>query len=153
VEAVKVWARAIFLLSVIASTALLVVPKSMQKQSKFVVEMLILLCVIAPLRGLIPRGTEAALSSNGLAGAGQEEPSLARCYANETARRVAEIGEQAGVPVLEVTVLTDSSGFSLSSVVVRLSEQPSEERLNAFTASLSAYLGISKDRLRVVVQE
>ncbi|MGE5580393.1 MAG: hypothetical protein ACM3WU_10150 [Bacillota bacterium] len=152
-EAVKVWARAIFLLSVIASTALLVVPKSMQKQSRFVVEMLILLCVIAPLHGLIPQGTEAALAPNGPPTAGQEVSSLGKFYANETARRVAEIGEQAGVPVLEVTVLTGSSGFSLSSVVVRLREQPSDERLSAFTGSLAAYLGIGKDRLRVVVDK
>ncbi len=152
-EAVKAWARAIFLLSVIGSTAMLIVPKSMQKQSRFVVEMLILLCVIAPLSGLIPRGTEAALAINGAAPAGDSPPSLSTFYANETARRVSEIGKQAGVPVLEVTVLTESSGFSLSAVVVRLREQPPEERLEAFTGSLAAYLGIGKDKLRVVVDK
>ena len=150
-EAVRVWARSIFLLSVISSTALIIVPKSMQKQSRFVAEMLVLLCVIAPLGGLIRAGTREALAPPNLPSQSEEAFSLGKFYAEETARRVTEIGLEIGMPVQEVTASTKGSGFSLAEVVVHLEEQPPEEQMKAFTESLAAYLGISKDKLRVVI--
>jgi len=153
VEAVKVWARSIFLLSVISSTALLIVPKSMQKQSRFVAEMLVLLCVIAPLGGLLRAGTREALAPPGLPSQPEEAFSLGKFYGEETARRVSEIGQQTGMTVTEVTVATKDAGFTLAEVVVYLEEQPPEERMKAFTESLTAYLGIGKDKLRVVIMQ
>lgn len=152
-EAVKVWARSIFLLAVFSSTVLLIVPKPMQKQSRFVAEMLILLCVVAPLGGLVSAGTRDVLAPSNSSSPAGEEFSLGKFYAEETARRVTEIGQKTGLPVLAVTVTTKESGFSLAGVLVRLAEQPDEEQLGAFTGSLSAYLGISKDKLRVVVDK
>lgn len=150
-EAVKAWARSIFLLSIISSTALLIVPKPMQKQSRFVAEMLILLCVIAPLGGLIGAGTREALATPGLPSQPEEGSSLGKFFAEETARRVTEIGLRTGIPVLEVTVATKDRGFSLAEVVVRFEKQPPEEQMKAFTEGLGAYLGIGKDKVRVVI--
>ncbi len=150
-EAVKVWARSIFMLSVLSSTVLLIVPKSMQKQSRFVVEMLLLLCVIAPLSGLLGSGAQDALASTGLPSQSAEATSLGRFYAEETARRVSELGEKAGLSIAEVAVATKNAGFSLAEVIVRLGANPSDEQMDAFTKSVSAYLGINQDRLRVVI--
>lgn len=152
-EAVKAWARSIFLLAVVSSTALLLVPKSMQKQSRFVAEMLILLCVIAPLATLVSATARETLVPGGLAAVVGEQPSLGKFYADETARRVTEIAQRTGLPVVEVSVATKDSGFSLASVVVRLAEHPEGDRLTAFTGSLAAYLGIGNDKLWVVVDK
>ncbi|MEX0975143.1 MAG: hypothetical protein WD024_07350 [Bacillota bacterium] len=150
-EALKVWARAIFLLAIFSSTVLLIVPKSMQKQSRFVAEMLLLLCVVAPLGGLLSAGTRAALMQPDSGATAAVQFSLGKFYAEETARRVTEIGQKAGLIVESVSVTTKDAGFSLAEVLVRLKSQPEEERLHAFVESLSAYLGIQEDRLRVVV--
>jgi hypothetical protein len=123
----------------------------MQKQTRFVAEMLILLCVVAPLGGLVSSGTKAAVLPSGSGASVAGEFSMGKFYADETARRVAEIGETAGIPVQSVTVTTRDSGFSLAEVLVKVAEQPEEGRMRAFTESLTAYLGIGKDRLRVVV--
>ncbi len=150
-EAVKLWARSIFLLAIFSSTVLLIIPKSMQKQSRFVAEMLLLLCVVAPLGSLLGAGSRETLVPAVPGSSTTVQFSLEKFYADETARRVTEIGQKAGIPVEGVTVTTKDSGFSLSEVVVRLAERPPDEQLTAFTESLSAYLGIQKNRLRVVV--
>ncbi len=152
-EAVKAWARSIFLLAVFSSTVLLVIPKSMQKQSRFVAEMLLLLCVIAPLGGLVSSGAQSALAPGNGAVAEGEATSFGDFYSSETARRVAEIGQAIGLSIESVDVATKDSGFSLASVVVHLTDRPSDDELASFTEGLSAYLGIGKDKLRVVVRE
>lgn len=147
----KVWARSIFLLAIFTSTALLIIPKSMQKQARFVAEMLVLLCVVAPLAGLVNAGTREAMTPTAPSLPSPEVSALGKFYADETARRVAEIGQRTGMPIVEVTATTSGAGLSLAGVIVRVSEQPDDERFRAFAESLAAYLGISKDRLRVVV--
>ncbi len=150
-EAIRTWARSLFLLSIFSSAALLIVPKPMQKQARFVAEMLLLLCVVAPLAGLLGSSTRAALlpsaTDSGYAG----QFSLGKFYAEETARRVTEIGQRAGVPVESVKVATGDAGFSLTEVVIYLSNRPADETLRAFRETLGAYLGIPKDRLKLVV--
>ena len=149
-EAVKDWARSLFLLSIFSSTALLLVPKSMQRQARFVAEMLILLCVVGPLASLFSSGARTALpSAFQLTGSG--ETSLGEFYAQETARRVAEIAQKAGIPVKTVNVTTSDTGLSLKQVAVYLSDQTPEETLAAFRETVAAYLGVPRDKLKIYV--
>jgi hypothetical protein len=150
VEAIKTWARSLFLLSIFSSTVLMIVPKSMQKQSRFVAEMLLLLCVMAPLAGLLSSGSRASLLPSEPGSSYTQEFSLGKFHAGETARRVTEIAERAGIPVESVKVTTGDAGFSLVEVVVYLSDRPADETLRVFRETLGAYLGIRKDRLRVI---
>jgi hypothetical protein len=150
VEAVKAWAKSLFILAVFSSTVLLVVPKSMLKQARFVAEMLLLLCVIAPLGGLLGAAGRAALLPE-VGAAPVSQFSLEKFYAEETARRVTEIGARTGIPVDSVKVVTKDSGFTLVEVTVYLAEPAEEDQVVAFRAALGAYLGVQKDRVKVVL--
>lgn len=150
-EAVKGWARSLFMLAIFSSTALLIVPRSMLKQARFVAEMLLLLCVIAPLAGLL-RSINGSASLPPLPATGSAWGfSLEQFHAEETARRVSEVATRAGLPVESVKVATKDAGFSLAEVTVCLSAKPEDEELAAFRDTLGAYLGIRKDRVKFVV--
>ena len=147
-ETVKEWARSLFLISIFSSTALLLVPKSMQRQARFVAEMLILLCVVAPLARMLT--TPAASTIWSSMGSNQaDQGSLGEFYAWETARMVAEIGRRAGIPVKTVEVGVGETGLSLSAVTVYLSGPVDPEAAQAFRDSVAAYLGVPKDKLQV----
>ncbi len=147
--AVKTWARSVFILSVFSSTALLLVPRSMNKQAKFVVEMLILLCVIAPLTGLFPGAVEA-LMPDGYPGEAPAGSSLESFLASETSRRVKEIASQAGVPIKEVVTTVQKGGFALAEVKVWLAQEISWETESQFASTLAAFLGVSEVAVTVV---
>lgn len=147
-EAVKVWARSLFLVSIFSSTALLLVPKSMQRQARFVAEMLILLCVVAPLARVLSSPAAPALWSS-VQPVLAEEASLGEFYTRETARMVAEIGRRAGIPVKTVKVSVGDTGLSLSEVAVYLSEPTSPDSAQTFKDAVAAYLGIPKDKVQM----
>lgn len=150
--AIKAWAKSLFVLAVFSSTVLLITPKSALKQARFVAEMLLLLCVIAPLAGLLGSTGTAVGAMPSLPGAeGAERFSLEEFYAGEIARRVIEIGSRAGIPVESVKVTTKDAGFSLAEVEVYLSDLPGDEAVATFKDTLGAYLGIQKDKVKVVL--
>jgi hypothetical protein len=150
VETIRTWARSLFLLSIFSSTVLLIVPKSMQKQARFVAEMLLLLCVVAPLSGLLASGSRAALLPSASGAGYPQQFSLGKFHAEETARRVIEIGQRTGIPVETVKVTTGDAGFSLVEVVVYLAGQPPDDTLRSFRETLGAYLGLQRDKLKLV---
>lgn len=149
--AIRTWAKSLFVLAVFSSAVLLVTPKSAQKQARFVAEMLLLLCVIAPLAGLLTSAGASAGTPSLPDVQGSEQFSLEKFYAEETARRVIEIGVRAGVPVDKVKVTTKDAGFSLAGITVYLKERVPDDAVNAFTSSLGAYLGIGKGEVLVVM--
>lgn len=113
--------------------------------------MLILLCVVAPLGGLLRSGRDAAVLSASPGSGYGEQSSLGRFYSEETARRITEIGRSAGLLVESVKVTTGDSGFSLVEVVVCLGGGPGDEVVRAYRETVRAYLGIQDGRLKVTV--
>jgi hypothetical protein len=143
-ESIKTWARGVFILSVLSSTALLLVPKNSVKQARFVLSMLLLLCTIAPLVRLVPNIEETTASeviSQGMT----DQFSLARFLEQETEDMVKAVASEAGLKILSVHVDTD--GFSLHSVRIEMEGPIPEETLEAFRDSLSAYLGVGEESL------
>lgn len=150
-ESVKVWARGLFLLAVFSSTALLLVPKSMVKQAKFISELLLLLCVIAPVANVLRSGSLGGLPSS-RAPAGPAGSSLGDFYVRETAQRVTQLGAKAGVRVKSVQVATKDGGLALSRVTAVIGPGAADETVNAFKEAVSIYAGISEDKVAIVVQ-
>lgn len=146
-ESVRVWARGVFLLAVFASTVMLLVPKSVVRQAKFVSELLILLCVIAPLAGILRSGTP------GLPQTATEtfaDFALGEFYSNETARHIRELGETCGVGVKAVSVSTKDGGFSLDRVDVEV-EPTSADELAAFREAIEIYTGIPGEKVEISI--
>lgn len=150
-ESIRIWARGLFLLAVFSSTAMLLVPKSMVKQVKFVSELLLLLCVIAPIAALIRSEGGIGLPSAQVPTV-PDEFSLSRFYSKETARRVAELGETTGVRVQSVNVVMKDGGLALGEVAVVVGPGATGEQLAAFKEAVRIYAGIPKDNVRLVVE-
>jgi hypothetical protein len=147
-ESVRVWARGLFLLSVFASTVMLLVPKSVIRQAKFVSELLLLLCVIAPLAGILRSGTP------NLPLRAEEtftDLSIGEFYEAETARRIRELAEECGVEIKAVSVNTKDGGFSLDKVDVTVMPGPGDDRLEAFREAIRIYMGISREKVEIAV--
>lgn len=149
--AIKTWAKSLFVLAVFSSTVLLVTPKSMLKQARFVTELLLLLCVVAPLAGLLNSANAAAALPQVWSVEGPDRFSFEKFYAEETAKRVIEIGLRVGVPVDSVKVTTKDSGFSLAGITVYLKDRPAGDALAVFRDSLGSYLGVPSDKVEVVL--
>ncbi len=148
--AIKVWARSIFVLTVFSSTALLLVPKSMTKQAKFVVEMLLLLCVIAPLAGLFRDGGRSALTSGDSWGEVSSPAALEKFLASETRRRILEMGAKANIPIEDAKAVAAKGGFTLAEVKIWLKDSVPLDTIKPFVATLSAYLGVPEDTVTVI---
>jgi hypothetical protein len=146
-ESVREWARGIFLLAVFASTVMLLVPKSVMRQAKFVSELLLLLCVIAPLAGILRTGTPGLPRS---ASETFSDFSLGEFYSNETARRIEELGQKCGVEIKAVSVSTKDGGFSLDRVDVEVM-QASGDRLAAFREAIEIYTGIPGEKVEISI--
>ncbi len=151
--AIKLWARSIFVLSVLTSTALVLVPKSMQKQARFVTEMLILLCIVAPLASLMRNvGLQSDIAQYQWDELNQPQ-TLETFLALETERRVLQITNDAGIPVLDVEALASKGGFTLAQVKIWSKDRVPEGAKESFVATLSAYLGVPKDKITVIQPE
>ncbi|QUL98933.1 MAG: hypothetical protein IMF26_02345 [Candidatus Fermentithermobacillus carboniphilus] len=151
-EAIKEWARSVYLLAVFSSAVLLIVPKTMQRQARFVVEMLMLLCVLAPLFHLMPRPIETTVSSGSYV-SGSYTASLERFYVAEVERRVREVGQGAGIAIRDVEVVVTGSapGFRVGAVKVVLGRDLTEEEARRFREVTGAYLNIPPDRVALEV--
>jgi hypothetical protein len=148
--AIKAWARSIFVLTVFSGTVLLLVPKSMTKQAKFVVEMLLLLCVVAPLAGLFRGNDRSVLTLGASWKEVSSSVSLERFLASETSRRVLEMGARADIPIDHVEAVPDAGGFTLVAVKIWLKESVPPDTLDPFMATLSAYLGVPRDTVTII---
>ena len=148
-EAIKSWAKSVFVLSILASTAMLLVPKSMSKQAKFAAEMLILLCVVAPLTGLLS-GTSSAPASPDLTLGESTAPFVLGNYlASETSRRAKEIVSLAGVSVDDVLVVPKETGYGIEEITITLASLSDEDE-QALRATLSQCLSVPADTIRFI---
>ena len=152
-EAIKAWAKSVFILSVFASTVMLLVPKSMNKQAKFVSEMLLLLCVAAPLAGLLSGAGGIPASPELTFGESAPPFALNDYLVTETSRRVSEIASLAGISVDDVSVMPAQSGYGIEGITITLSSPVIDEDGEALRETLSAYLSVPVDRVRLVVKE
>lgn len=148
-ESVRTWARGLFLLAVFSSTVMLLVPKRVQRQARFVSELLLLLCVIAPVAGLLKSGT-TGLSLDS-APATFTDLSLGRFYSVETAQRIAELGTRCGVETQAVSVTTKDGGLSLDRVEITLKPGIEDDRIEAFREAIQVYTGIPGDKVEIVM--
>lgn len=146
-EAVREWARGVFVLAVFASTVMLLVPKSVIRQTRFVSELLLLLCVIAPLAGVLKGGT---FGLPGRAAQTFADFSLGDFYSAETARRIGELAITCGVEVKSVSVRTKDGGFSLDTVSVSVSPCP-DDRLDEFHKAIQVYTGIPAEKVEISI--
>jgi hypothetical protein len=149
-SSIKEWARTIYLVSVFSALALLIVPRSMLKQVRFVVEMLLIFCILAPLINAVLGGGPETVLMNGsfdLPGS----LNMASYYTMETGRRIKETGLSLGLPVdnVEIKVSGTGPGFRVTSISVDVSESPEPETENAFVQALSAYIGVDEDRITI----
>lgn len=124
------------------------VPRSMLRQARFVIEMVLLLCVIAPAIGFLPRVEMAGASWNPTAAVpGDAEPfSIERFYARETESRVEEIARRLKIPLAGVSV-SIGSGLRLSAITVLVEAMPEEDVLQVFKQSLTSYMGIPGEKV------
>lgn len=152
-EAVRGWAKSVFILSIFASTVMLLVPKSMSKQAKFAAEMLLLLCVVAPLAGLLSGAGSIPVSPDLTFGEPAQPFALGNYLVSETRRRVTEMASLAGIPADDVSVALSQTGYGIEEIVLTLKSPVAEDDEEAFKATLSAYLSIPKDRVRFVTRE
>ncbi|HHW27825.1 MAG TPA: hypothetical protein GXX23_10920 [Firmicutes bacterium] len=152
-EAIKSWAKSVFMLSMFASTVMLLVPKSMQKQAKFAAEMLLLLCVVAPVVGLLS-GARSVPASPGFTWSESVPPfALGDYLVSETERRVTEMASIAGIPLDRVSVVPSREGYGIEEVRVVLKSPVSDQEGEAFKGTLAAYLSIPADKVFLVVKE
>ncbi len=148
--AIKVWARSIFVLSVLTSTALILVPKSMQKQARFVTEMLILLCIVAPLAGLM-RNVGLHTDVTGYQWDEINQPAVLETFlASETEKRVLQISADAGIAVSGVEAQASKGGFTLDHVKIWAEDEVSESSEESLVATLSAFLGVPQDKITII---
>ncbi len=152
-SAVKTWARSLLVLAVFSSGALFVVPRSMLRQAKFVIEMVLLLCVIVPVSFLPRVETSHAPWNQAATVPGDAEPfSIERFYARETETRVEEIARKLKIPLAGVSVST-GSGLRLSAITVLVETMPEEETLQAFRQSLISYMGIPAEKVIISLKD
>lgn len=144
----KEWARGVYLLAVFSSAAILLIPKRMQKQSKFVIELLMLLCIMAPIAGLVGKPIDAASVAWNYREHDSNLTSLETFYAQETGRRVKEMAISAGLPVDKV--LVEALGLApdfTCRVTLFLSSAPDQDVADSFARFLSSYLSISLEHI------
>jgi len=150
----KTWARSIYVLSVLSSVVILLSPKRMQKEVRFVLEMLILLCIIAPLISLLGKPLDKRVGAIGGTLSETSQATLEKFYEDEMARRIRELGLKANIPIAAVTLKIQGSfpAFKVGFVDIRLERPVDKEEIEAFRGSLSAYLGISREDVLVEVK-
>ncbi len=151
-ESLRAWAKTVYLVAVISSAALLMIPKTMQKQSKFVIELLLLLCILAPAAGFVTKPYDVAGIAWGYQERNSGSVSLELFYAREVERRVTEMGVVAGLPVHSVLVETEgfAPGFSGSKVTLYLTspvDETGSDTIDRFRELLAAHLYISVDNI------
>lgn len=138
-----------FVLAVFSSAALLVVPPSMARHARFVAEMVILLCLIAPLSGIVATGTDLSRTVS-VQGISSGSFSLSRFYAQELESRIRQIGQRAGIPIESVKVAAAGGGLTLTGVTVSVSEKLDSALEAAFRDALAAYVGLRRDSVVIV---
>ncbi|MGI6628238.1 MAG: hypothetical protein ACOX4K_07840 [Bacillota bacterium] len=148
-EFLKEWARGVYLLAVLSSAAILMIPKSMQKQSKFVIELLMLLCIIAPVAGFIRKPIDAPSATWNYREQDYRDISLKAFYAGEVSRRVKDTAISVGLPVESVLVEVSgfAPGFTCSGINIYLSSPVEEGKTDSFARFLASYLAIDQSRI------
>lgn len=145
-DSLKDWARGVYLLAVFSSAAILIIPKCMQKQSKFVIELLMLLCIMAPVARFAGKPLDASSAAWNYREHDSNLISLETFYTQETGRRVKEMAISAGLPVDKVSV--EALGFAprfSCRVTLYLSSAPDRDVADSFARFLSSYLSIGPE--------
>ena len=136
-DAVKAWARGIFVLSVLSSATLLIVPRKAQKQTRFVLSMLLLLCTVAPLVKVVPALKDG---ENVFSSPEEGEFHIRGFLEEETAQTVRLVASKAGYEVLSVKV--GVKGLSVKRLEMDIKGPLDEGEKEDLEELLSAYLGI-----------
>lgn len=151
-ESLKVWAKTVYLLAVISSAALLMIPRGMQKQSRFVIEMLMLLCILAPVAGFSGKFYDTATVTWNYGEYDFGAASLESFYSREIERRVMEMSIAAGLALDSVSVQVEgfAPNFQGSELILYLSSPADEieqDKLDNFCKLLAAHLSMSIDNI------
>ncbi len=152
-ESLKVWAKTVYLLAVISSAALLMIPRGMQKQSRFVIEMLMLLCILSPVVGFLGKSHDTAAITMNYREYDFGTASLETFYSREIERRVLEMSVAAGLPIDSVSaeVKGFAPNFQESGVTLYLSapvDDIEQEELDNFRKLLAAHLSMNIDNIQ-----
>jgi hypothetical protein len=152
VDSLKSWAKAVYLVAVVSSAALVMIPKSMQKQSKFVIELLLLLCILAPVAGFVSKPHQVAGVMWGQAGWAPDSFSLERFYATEVERRITQMGIAAGLPIHSVEVETrgfapDFSGSKVCVYLMAPVDEADAQVIHAFRELIATHLDLDPDNI------
>jgi hypothetical protein len=132
---------------------MLLVPKSMSKQAKFASEMLLLLCVVAPLAGLLTGDGSVSVLPDLTFGESAQPFSLGNYLVSETERRVTEMASIAGIPADDVSVTLSETGYDIEEITLTLESFVPVDEEEAFRRTLSAYLSVPTDRVKFVTRE
>lgn len=148
-EAIKEWARSVYILAMLSSVVLLLVPRKMLRQVRFVAEIIMLLCILSPVLGAVLGAENLTIYSERFEPPESYSASLEKFYVGEIERRIKEIGNDAGIPVKSVR--TNLSGFapkfSVSSVSIYLSAPVEKDKTRKFRDLIAAYLGIDSSKI------
>ena len=148
-EALKNWAKGVYLLAVFSSVVMMIIPKRVEKQSRFVMELLMLLCIMAPVTGFVKNPIDRDRVAWNLQENDFGYDSLREFYEVESCRRVKELAEDLGLSVESVSVEVSghTPNFSVGSITLRLSDLPHEEIASGLKDFLSAYFSINQDQI------
>ena len=121
-QSLKTWAKTVYLVAVLSSAALLMIPRSMQKQSKFVIELLLLLCILAPTANLARKSFDISEIPWDYHFWYSDSASFETLYAREVERQVKELSSAAGFSVHSVHVEIGGFApeFSVEKIILRL---------------------------------
>lgn len=146
---IKAWARSLVILAVFSSGALFLVPKGVQKQAKFVLEMLLLLCAIVPVVWIVPGLGIAEKAWSASTQVSGDNFGVRQFFAKEMEAQVRETAKKLGMNA-SVTAQV-ASDLRLVSLTLTVDSVQDDETLHALKHSLATYMGISEDKIVFLV--
>ncbi len=151
-ESLKAWAKSIYLVAIVSSVAILMIPKSMQKQSKFVIELLLLLAILAPIAGFVNKSYDVPQVIWEYQDLDSGYVPLSIFYIKEIQRQVTQLAVAAGLPVHSVMVKAGGlpPDFSGSGITLYLNEPVNEQDqhvMDQFSELLASRFSISAERI------
>lgn len=145
-QAVREWARSVYVVSVVASIAVLLLPKRYAKHGRFVAEMLILVCVLSPIAKLSNVSQQELFRSTF---SGQEVSPSGEFYARQVEDGIRGIANSLGLTVGEVELeIKDGSG-EFARVIICLERPAGEDAIKALKKTVAAWFGMDEASVTV----
>lgn len=155
-EFVKSWAKSVYVLAVLSSLVVVMAPRKMQKEIRFVLEIMVLLLLLTPLVTLFGKSPsfENTWTNTTDNLSRQNYLSLESFFRDETKRRILTISKTLGLTVdsVEVEVKGVFPNLTVSRLVVALNQPEDQESLENFRRSLQSYLGVPEESIVLEVK-